>query len=71
MFEEGPFMELLQTSDRSTGDQKLFSALLGEISCISEMLETLEGESVSMEDAVGMIRGLQRDIIQLYRAAQS
>ncbi len=51
-------------------DEKLFSSLLGEIGCIQELLDVIEGESVSIEEAVGLISGIQRDIVQLYRAAQ-
>lgn len=61
----------LQALEPAVSDPKLFSALLGEVYFISEILDALEGESVTIEDAMGMIGGLQRDIIQLYRAAQS
>ena len=54
----------------STNDEKLFSSLLGEINCIQELLDVLEGESVSLDEAVGLVGGIQRDIVQLYRAAQ-
>jgi len=51
-------------------DQKLFSSLLGEIHSIQEMLNVLEDESVTVDEAVSMVGGIQRDIVQLYRAAQ-
>ncbi len=53
-----------------TNDEKLFSSLLGEISFIKETLDILEDESVSVEEAIGLIGGIQRDLVQIYRAAQ-
>jgi len=58
------------TSETSGSDKKLFSTLLGEIACLQEMLDILEGESVSVEEALNLVGGIQRDIVQLYRAAQ-
>jgi hypothetical protein len=54
----------------SGSDQKLFSSLLGEISYLQEILNFLEGESVTADEAVSLVGGIQRDIVQLYRAAQ-
>lgn len=59
-----------RTFQTSANDEKLFSSLLGEINCIQELLDVLEGESVSLDEAVGLVGGIQRDIVQLYRAAQ-
>jgi hypothetical protein len=56
-------------SEPTRKDEKLFSSLLAEVSSFQEALETLEGESVSIEEAIGLISGIQRDIVQLYRAA--
>ena len=53
-----------------TKDEKLFASLLGEVSCIKETLDVLEQETVSDDEVLGLIGGIQRDIIQLYRAAQ-
>jgi hypothetical protein len=59
------------TGEKFGRDQKLFSSLLGEIFCLQETLDALEGESVSLDEAVGLVGGIQRDIVQLYRAAQA
>jgi hypothetical protein len=58
------------TAESSGSDQKLFSILLGEIKCIQEILDVLEGESVTIDEAVSLVSGIQRDIVQLYRTAQ-
>ena len=59
-----------QLFEKATNDEKLFSSLLGEVKCLKETLEILEGESVSIDEAIGLIGGIQRDIVQMYRAAQ-
>jgi len=51
-------------------DERLFSSLLAEVHHFEELLEVLEGESCSIEEAIGMVNGIQRDIVQLYHAAQ-
>ena len=58
------------TAVQTRNDGKLFSSMLAEVQCFEEMLRDLEGESVSVDDAIGLISGIQRDIVQLYRAAQ-
>jgi len=60
-----------QTSQQLRSDERLFSSLLAEVQCFQELVDALEGESVSLDDAVGLIGGIQRDIVQLYRAAQA
>ena len=51
-------------------DTQLLSGLLGEVGCIQEILDALERETVSIDDAVSYVAGIQRDIVQLYRSAQ-
>jgi hypothetical protein len=59
------------SSKSAKSDEKLFSSLLGEVHSFQEALDTLEGESVSLEDVIGLVSGIQRDIVQLYRATQT
>ena len=50
-------------------DEKLFTSLLEEVHCFQEAIDTMEEESVTIEEAMNLISGIQRDIVQLYRAA--
>jgi hypothetical protein len=59
--------EHVSRQDRS--DERLFSNMLAEVRCIEELVVALESESVTIDDAIGLISGIQRDIVQLYRAA--
>jgi len=56
--------------DASHRDQELFNHLLAEVTCLQETIQALETDSVSLEDTVGLISGIQRDIVHLYRASQ-
>ena len=49
-------------------DQKLSSSLLEEVYRFEEVLNAVENESISTDEAIGLISGIQRDIVQLYRA---
>jgi hypothetical protein len=70
VLEETLFMEFLPV-EKTQKNQKLYSALLEEIYSMTEMVKALEEESTTLEDVLGMVGGLQRDIIQLYRTAQA
>ena len=52
-------------------DQKLFHSLLAEVNFLQERLDALEREPTSMEDVMALIGGIQRDIVQLYRASRA
>jgi hypothetical protein len=56
--------------DVSVSDRKIFSSLLSEVHCLQEVLNILEQESVSIDEAVSLVSGIQRDIVQLYRSVQ-
>ena len=51
-------------------DKRLFSKMLDEVMSLQELLGIVEDESVSVEDAIGLVSGIQRDIVTLYRAAR-
>ena len=52
-------------------DQELYRSLLGEIDHMEEILAVFEEESISLEEALGLIGGIQRDVAHLSRAAQA
>ena len=49
--------------------EELHRALLQEISYFQDILKALESESVTWEEVVCFVNGIQRDTLRLYRMA--